>query len=99
MINAMRNLCDLLELDSSAPPSVLVNTVGKLCNLFNENVAWQVEQLLGTQDIESIIYKLEEHDDFFPAFHALINNLLRVLEVRSLAEILPAVQKLKWMVQ
>lgn len=27
----------------------------------------------------SIIYKLEEHDDFFPAFHALINNLLRVL--------------------
>ncbi|KAL7991774.1 hypothetical protein Chor_016030 [Crotalus horridus] len=79
MINAMRNLCDLLELDSSAPPSVLVNTVGKLCNLFNENVAWQVEQLLGTQDIESIIYKLEEHDDFFPAFHALINSLLRVL--------------------
>uniref|UniRef100_A0A8C6Y693 Centrosomal protein of 70 kDa n=1 Tax=Naja naja TaxID=35670 RepID=A0A8C6Y693_NAJNA len=99
MINAMRNLCDLLELDSSAPPSVLVNTIEKLCNLFNENVAWQVEQLLGTQDIESIIYKLEEHDDFFPAFHALINNLLRVLEVRSLAEILPAVQKLKWMVQ
>ncbi|KAM3856901.1 centrosomal protein of 70 kDa [Vipera latastei] len=99
MINAMRNLCDLLELDSSAPPSVLVNTVGKLCNLFNENVAWQVEQLLGTQDIESIIYKLEEHDDFFPAFHALIDNLLRVLEVRSLTEILPAVQKLKWMVQ
>uniref|UniRef100_A0A0F7ZBJ5 Centrosomal protein of 70 kDa n=1 Tax=Crotalus adamanteus TaxID=8729 RepID=A0A0F7ZBJ5_CROAD len=99
MINAMRNLCDLLELDSSAPPSVLVNTVGKLCNLFNENVAWQVEQLLGTQDIESIIYKLEEHDDFFPAFHALINSLLRVLEVRSLSEILPAVQKLKWMVQ
>ncbi|XP_058050651.1 centrosomal protein of 70 kDa isoform X2 [Ahaetulla prasina] len=99
MINAMRNLCDLLELDCSAPPSVLVNTVGKLCNLFNENVAWQVEQLLGTQDIESIIYKLEEHDDFFPAFHALINNLLRVLEVRSLAEILPAVQKLKWMVR
>ncbi|XP_032071556.1 centrosomal protein of 70 kDa isoform X1 [Thamnophis elegans] len=99
MINAMRNLCDLLELDCSAPPSVLVNTVGKLCNLFNENVAWQVEQLLGTQDIESIIFKLEEHDDFFPAFHALINNLLRVLEVRSLTEILPAVQKLKWMVQ
>ncbi|XP_070586844.1 centrosomal protein of 70 kDa [Erythrolamprus reginae] len=99
MINAMRNLCDLLELDCSAPPSVLVNTVGKLCNLFNENVAWQVEQLLGTQDIESIIYKLEEHDDFFPAFHALINNLLHVLEVRSLEEILPAVQKLIWMVQ
>ncbi|XP_007440647.1 centrosomal protein of 70 kDa [Python bivittatus] len=99
MINAMRNLCDLLELDSSAPPSVLVNTVGKLCSLFNENVAWQVEQLLGTQDIESIIYKLEEYDDFFPAFHALINNLLCILEVRSLTDILPAVQKLKWKVQ
>ncbi|KAJ6634005.1 hypothetical protein lerEdw1_014197, partial [Lerista edwardsae] len=95
MTNAMRNLHDVLELDPSAPPSVLVNTVGNLCSLFNENVTWQVEQVLGTQDIESIINKLEEHDDFFPAFQTLIENLLHVLEVRSLTDILPAVQKLK----
>lgn len=43
---------DIFFLDPSAPPSVLVNTVGSLCNLLNEEVTWQVEQLLGTQDIE-----------------------------------------------
>lgn len=99
MTNAMRNLHDVLELDPSAPPSVLVNTVGSLCNLLNEEVTWQVEQLLGTQDIESIINKLEEHDDFFPAFQTLIEKLLHVLEVNRLTDILPAVQKLKWKTQ
>ncbi|XP_067405688.1 centrosomal protein of 70 kDa isoform X8 [Emydura macquarii macquarii] len=79
MTNAMRNLHDLLELDHSTPPAVLVNTVGKLCNIINENVTGQVEQLLGTQDIQSIINKLEEHEDFFPVFQALIQDLLHVL--------------------
>ncbi|KAM4669421.1 centrosomal protein of 70 kDa isoform 2-T2 [Amazona ochrocephala] len=51
MTNAMRNLQELLELDSSAPPTVVVNTVGKLCDIINENVTEQVQQLLGTQDI------------------------------------------------
>ncbi|KAL8221203.1 UNVERIFIED_CONTAM: hypothetical protein K2H54_061344 [Gekko kuhli] len=86
---------DLLWSDGSAPPSVLVNTVGKLCSTLNENVTWQIEQLLGTQDIQSIISKLEEYDDFFPAFQALIEDLLCVLEVRNLTDIVPAVQKLK----
>ncbi|XP_054827140.1 centrosomal protein of 70 kDa isoform X2 [Eublepharis macularius] len=95
MTNAMRNLHDLLELDGSTSPSVLVNTVGKLCSILNKNVTWQVEQLLGTQDIQSIINRLEEHDDFFPAFQTLIEDLLCVLEVRNLTDILPAVQKLK----
>ncbi|XP_077176439.1 centrosomal protein of 70 kDa isoform X2 [Paroedura picta] len=99
MTNAMRTLHDLLELDGSAPPSVLVNTVGKLCSTLNENVTRQVEQLLGTQDIKSIINRLEEYDDFFPAFQALIEDLLRVLEVRSLTDILPAVQMLKLKIQ
>nr|XP_056717394.1 centrosomal protein of 70 kDa [Euleptes europaea] len=95
MTNAMRNLHVLLELDGSTSPSALVNTVGKLCSILNENVTWQVEQLLGTQDIQSIVNKLEDYDDFFPAFEALIEDLLCVLEVRNLTDILPAVQKLK----
>ncbi|XP_053260725.1 centrosomal protein of 70 kDa isoform X4 [Podarcis raffonei] len=96
MINAMRNLCDLLELDTSAPPSVLVNRVGKLCSLLNENVSQQVEQLLGTPDIQSIVDELKEHDNFFQAFKGLIEDLLHILEVRNLTDIVPAVQKLKW---
>uniref|UniRef100_A0A8B9GH79 Centrosomal protein of 70 kDa n=1 Tax=Amazona collaria TaxID=241587 RepID=A0A8B9GH79_9PSIT len=79
MTNAMRNLQELLELDSSAPPTVVVNTVGKLCDIINENVTEQVQQLLGTQDIHSIINKLEEHECFFPPFQALIQDLLCLL--------------------
>ncbi|KAM4669422.1 centrosomal protein of 70 kDa isoform 3-T3 [Amazona ochrocephala] len=95
MTNAMRNLQELLELDSSAPPTVVVNTVGKLCDIINENVTEQVQQLLGTQDIHSIINKLEEHECFFPPFQALIQDLLCLLDICNLDDILPTVQKLK----
>ncbi|NXR77461.1 CEP70 protein, partial [Pycnonotus jocosus] len=95
MTNAMRNLRELLELDSSAPPTVVVDTVGKLCDLINKNVTGQVQQLLGTQDIHSIINKLEEHECFFPPFQALIQDLLRLLEISNVDDILPAVQNLK----
>ncbi|XP_074767103.1 centrosomal protein of 70 kDa isoform X1 [Athene noctua] len=95
MTNAMRNLHELLELDSSAPPTVVVDTVGKLCDIINENVTEQVEQLLGTQDIHSIINKLEEHECFFPPFQALIQDLLCLLEISNLDDILPTVQHLK----
>ncbi|XP_056352660.1 centrosomal protein of 70 kDa isoform X2 [Oenanthe melanoleuca] len=96
MTNAMRNLQELLELDSSAPPTVVVDTVGKLCDIINKNVTEQVQQLLGTQDIHSIINKLEEHDRFFPPFQALVQDLLCLLEISNVDDILPAVQNLKW---
>ncbi|XP_032921115.1 centrosomal protein of 70 kDa-like [Catharus ustulatus] len=96
MTNAMRNLHELLELDSSAPPTVVVDTVGKLCDIINKNVTEQVQQLLGTQDIHSIINKLEEHECFFPPFQALIQDLLCLLEISNVDDILPAVQNLKW---
>ncbi|KFV70306.1 Centrosomal protein of 70 kDa, partial [Dryobates pubescens] len=95
LTNAMRNLHELLELDSSAPPTVVVDTVGKLCDIINENVTKQVQQLLGTQDIHRIINKLEEHECFFPPFQALIQDLLRLLEISHLDDILPAVRNLK----
>ncbi|NXA82131.1 CEP70 protein, partial [Thryothorus ludovicianus] len=95
MTNTMRNLHELLELDSSAPPTVVVDTVGKLCDIINKNVTEQVQQLLGTQDIHSIINKLEEHESFFPPFQALIQDLLCLLEISNMDDILPAVQNLK----
>ncbi|KFW08059.1 Centrosomal protein of 70 kDa, partial [Fulmarus glacialis] len=95
MTNAMRNLHELLELDSSAPPTVVVDTVGKLCDIINENVTEQVQQLLGTQDIHSIINKLEEHECFFPPFQALIQDLLCLLEISNVDDILPTVRNLK----
>ncbi|KAK2525854.1 hypothetical protein Q9233_008487 [Columba guinea] len=83
------------RLDSSAPPTVVVDTVGKLCDIINEKVTEHVQQLLGTQDIHSIINKLEEHECFFPPFQALIQDLLCLLEISNLDDILPTVQNLK----
>lgn len=95
MNNAVRNLQELLELDSSSSLSVLVSTVGKLCRLINENVNDQVMQVLGPEDLQSIITKLEEHEEFFPAFQAFTNDLLEILEIDNLDAIVPAVKKLK----
>ncbi|XP_040492699.1 centrosomal protein of 70 kDa isoform X2 [Ursus maritimus] len=83
MNNAVRNLQELLELDSSSSLCMLVNTVGKLCRLVNEDVNEQVMQVLGPEDLQSIINKLEEHEEFFPAFQAFTNDLLEILGSRS----------------
>ncbi|XP_064234807.1 centrosomal protein of 70 kDa isoform X2 [Aotus nancymaae] len=83
MNNAVRNLQELLELDSSSSLCVLVSTVGKLCRLINEDVNEQVMQVLGPEDLQSIINKLEEHEEFFPAFQAFTNDLLEILEIEG----------------
>nr|XP_026240830.1 centrosomal protein of 70 kDa isoform X3 [Urocitellus parryii] len=95
MNNAMRNLQELLELDSSSSMYVLVSTVEKLCRMINEDVNEQVKQVLGPEDFQSIINKLEEHEEFFPAFQAFTNDLLEILEIDDLDAIVPAVKKLK----
>lgn len=95
MSNAVRNLQELLELDSSSSLCVLVSTVGKLCRLINEDVSEQVTRVLGPEDLQSIIIKLEEHEEFFPAFQAFTNDLLEILEIDDLDAIVPAVKKLK----
>ncbi|KAF6312637.1 centrosomal protein 70 [Rhinolophus ferrumequinum] len=95
MKNAVRNLQELLELDSSSSLCVVVSTVGKLCRLINEDVNEQVMRVLGPEDLQSIIIKLEEHEEFFPAFQAFTNELLEILEIDDLDAIVPAVKKLK----
>nr|KAF6420099.1 centrosomal protein 70 [Molossus molossus] len=95
MNNAVRNLQELLELDSSSSLCMVVSTVGKLCRLVNEDVNEKVMQVLGPEDLQSIIIKLEEHEEFFPAFQAFTNDLLEILEIDDLDAIVPAVKKLK----
>ncbi|XP_050996548.1 centrosomal protein of 70 kDa-like [Acomys russatus] len=95
MNNAVRNLQELLELDSSSSLCVVVSTVGKLCKVINEDVNEQIKQILGPEDLQSIINKLEEHEEFFPAFQAFTNDLLKILEIDDLDAIVPAVKKLK----
>lgn len=95
MNNAVRNLQELLELDSSSSLCMVVSTVGKLCKMINEDVSEQVKRVLGPEDLQSIINKLEEHEEFFPAFQAFTNDLLEILEIDDLDAIVPAVKKLK----
>ena len=57
MNNAVRNLQELLELDSSSSLYVLVSTVGKLCRLINEDVNEQVKQVLGPEDFQRYLFE------------------------------------------
>lgn len=56
MNNAVRNLQELLELDSSSSLCVLVSTVGKLCRLINEDVNEQIMQVLGPEDLQRYLF-------------------------------------------
>ncbi|XP_017314533.1 centrosomal protein of 70 kDa isoform X1 [Ictalurus punctatus] len=97
MNNVMRNLRDILDLDDRAPPSEVVNAVARIMTGygFNQNPL----ELLGTGDIDSIIVKLKEHEEFFPAFNSLVLELLNTLGAESLEDILPRVRTLKSMTE
>ncbi|XP_064166330.1 centrosomal protein of 70 kDa isoform X1 [Anguilla rostrata] len=99
MTNAMRNLRDILQLDDRAPPSEVVNQVAnqvaKVSSSTSLTISQELQSLLGTRDIDSIILKLEEHEEFFPAFHTLVQDLLQNLGVQHLDDIVPAVCELK----
>ncbi|XP_034533383.1 centrosomal protein of 70 kDa isoform X2 [Notolabrus celidotus] len=93
MNNAMRNLRELLELDSRAPPAQVVNQVSRLASSLEHTAG--LHSLLGDDDIDSIIEKVKQHDEFFPAFHTLVVDLLDTLGVSHLDDILPALKSLK----
>ncbi|XP_054882021.1 centrosomal protein of 70 kDa isoform X2 [Poeciliopsis prolifica] len=90
LTNTMRNLQNVLDLDSKASPTEVVNQVSRLV---------LVDPGLGQADIDSIIIKVKQHDEFFPAFHNLVTEILKILGVNHLDDILPALQSLKQMAQ
>ncbi|XP_014007030.2 centrosomal protein of 70 kDa isoform X4 [Salmo salar] len=95
MTNAMRNLRDILALDDRAPPSAVVNQVASLVNSPEATVGHELHVLLGTSDIDSIILKVKEHEEFFPAFYFLVQELLQTLDVDCLDDIMPVLRSLK----
>ncbi|XP_075037329.1 centrosomal protein of 70 kDa isoform X2 [Mixophyes fleayi] len=97
MNNAMKNLRSVLGLDDLASTGTLVTAVCRLCREVEEQ-SQNLHQVLGTLDIDSIINKMEEHEEFFPAFDGLIKALLEVLGIGHLDEILPEVKRLKALV-
>ncbi|XP_066513917.1 centrosomal protein of 70 kDa-like isoform X1 [Hoplias malabaricus] len=95
MTNAMRNLRDILDMDDRAPPSEVVNTVARIVSSTGAFFGQDLNELLGTSDIDSIIVKLKEHEEFFPAFHSFVLQLLQILDADSLDDVLPIVRSLK----
>ncbi|XP_059183591.1 centrosomal protein of 70 kDa [Centropristis striata] len=89
MTNTMRNLRDVLQLDSKVPSAEVVNHVSRLVS------STGLHNLLGDADIDSIIIKVKQHDEFFPAFHGLMLDILHTLGVSHLDDILPALKSLK----
>ncbi|XP_031414306.1 centrosomal protein of 70 kDa isoform X2 [Clupea harengus] len=95
MTNAMRNLRDVLDLDEKAPPSEVVNQVARMASSTEAFATQQMHSLLETNDIDSIILRLKEHEEFFPAFHSLVLELLQTLDVQRMDDIVPALRVLK----
>uniref|UniRef100_A0A3P9D1L0 Centrosomal protein of 70 kDa n=1 Tax=Maylandia zebra TaxID=106582 RepID=A0A3P9D1L0_9CICH len=92
MTNAMRNLRDILDLDGGVSPAEVVKHVSRLVSSI-ESMA-RFPELLGDIDIDSIIMKVKQHEEFFPAFHALVTGILQTLGVSHLDDILPALKAL-----
>uniref|UniRef100_A0A8C2X4E1 Centrosomal protein of 70 kDa n=1 Tax=Cyclopterus lumpus TaxID=8103 RepID=A0A8C2X4E1_CYCLU len=93
MTNSLRNLRDVLQLDSRVSPAEVVNQVARLVSSTEHPAG--IQRLLGDADIDSIIVKVKQHEEFFPAFHALTVDILHTLGVSLLDDILPALKSLK----
>ncbi|XP_035854223.1 centrosomal protein of 70 kDa isoform X2 [Sander lucioperca] len=93
MTNTMRNLRDVLQLDCRVPPAELVDHVSRLVS--STEHAAGLHRLLGEADVDRILVKVKQHHEFFPAFHALITDILHTLGVNHLDAIIPALQSLK----
>ncbi|XP_075993176.1 centrosomal protein of 70 kDa isoform X2 [Genypterus blacodes] len=94
MNNATKNLRDILDLDHRAPLSELVNRVDRLVSSSRDGVGLQICSLLGDADIDTIIVKLKQHEEFFPVFHSLLKDILQTLGVNRLDEVLPVLRSL-----
>ncbi|XP_072288780.1 centrosomal protein of 70 kDa [Eucyclogobius newberryi] len=91
MSNAMRSIRDSLNLDSRATCAEVLHVVTRLTS----QPQTAVQDLLGDEDIDSIIQKVKDHDEFFPAFHSFIIEILQILGLTRLDDILPALESLK----
>ncbi|RVE75029.1 hypothetical protein OJAV_G00012690 [Oryzias javanicus] len=91
--NAMRSLKDVLDLDGRATSAEVVERASALASASARQSGLQ--ELLEEADIDSIILKVKQHDEFLPAFHRLVTDVLRTLGVTHLEEILPALKSLK----
>nr|XP_006821658.1 PREDICTED: centrosomal protein of 70 kDa-like [Saccoglossus kowalevskii] len=93
--NVLHTVRELLGLDETAKSTAIVNAVGELCNVVNSTTAHQLKRLLQVEDLNSVISRLQQYEEFFPAFHGLMQQLMDMLNITEMEKILPAVRTLK----
>lgn len=90
----MQNLKEILGLDESSTSGTVVDAVTSLCETHNEDIKNHLANLFQTDDIHSILLKIEGQDKLLCALEAVVNNLMCLLRVNSLDDIVPTVSHL-----
>nr|XP_058960174.1 centrosomal protein of 70 kDa-like isoform X4 [Pocillopora verrucosa] len=83
--NAMNNMREFLGLDPTCKTSDVVNAVSKLS---------KARHLLKVEDLPNIMKRLDQYDEFYPAFQSMISELKKLLRVQDMDEIVTAVTAL-----
>ncbi|KAI0220026.1 Centrosomal protein of 70 kDa [Lamellibrachia satsuma] len=92
--NVVNTLKDLLGLAPDAKSSAVVNSVAHLCQALSGATYRHMSQTLSVTDLESVIRKLKEHDEFFPIFREVMGKLMETLNVSRMDQVLPTVKAL-----
>ncbi|XP_022788505.1 centrosomal protein of 70 kDa-like [Stylophora pistillata] len=83
--NAMNNMREFLGLEPTCKASDVVNAVSKLS---------KAKHLLKVDDLPGIMNRLDQYDEFYPAFQSMISELKKLLRVQDMDEIVTAVTAL-----
>lgn len=83
--NAMNNMREFLGLEPTCKASDVVNAVSKLS---------KAKHLLKVDDLPGIMKRLDQYDEFYPAFQSMISELKKLLRVQDMDEIVTAVTAL-----
>jgi len=95
--NAHRALCTLLGLAPATSSTGVVEVVSALCQEQDERLSTQLRTLLGYSDLDDVRRRLQEHEEFLPAFQRVTQQLMQLLGVERLDLVVPAVRSLKVM--
>ncbi|XP_060562758.1 centrosomal protein of 70 kDa-like [Ruditapes philippinarum] len=93
--NVLNTLKNLLGLGKDVKSSAIVDSVGRLVQQHNTTTVQHLKNLLQTEDLDGVIRRLQEHQEFFPAFYEIMNKLIEILDVRRMDQVIPAVRALK----
>jgi len=94
--NTINTFKDLLGLNlTSTSTRTLIGAFEAVCREFNNRTYDQLKQLISSDDLLNITEKVRIHDEFFPEFEAMAEEVMQVLDVDSLDRVVPAVRTLK----